>query len=131
MAPPGHAAGLGFPDELLHHIAAGHHAHAVVGIQYQGGGGVLQHLDFRDRLLLAGQNAVNVNGLQSVAAVCGDPAAVGLQQHIGAQLGVLAGQTGGLEGVRDKAFHQFPGDIDSSVHQIRLLYRITCGGFAG
>ena len=95
-------------DGHLHGPMAGHHAHAVIGIQHGGGGRFLQDIDPGDRVLNARLDAVYIDGLEAVAAVAFNAPAVAFQQYIRADGGFVPRHAVAREGVGQKSVHQLP-----------------------
>ena len=116
----GHAACLGFFNEPRHHVVARDHAHAVVRVDHERGGGFLEHLDLRGGQQGSAADAVEVDGLKAVASVAFDAATVGLKQHVGADLGVLARYAVSHKRVAHKVVHQLPGHIGARLGRLSM-----------
>ena len=102
-------------DEARHHGVAGYHAYTVVGVEHQGGGGLLHHFELGHRLQSAVLDVVQVDGLEPVAAMALKTAPIGLEQHVGADLGIGPGHAVALEGVDHKVMHEVPGDVGAGL----------------
>ena len=116
----GHAARPGLLDEPRHHVVAGHHAHAVVRVDHERGGRLFEHLDLRGGQQGPAADAVEVDGLKTVASMALDAAAVGLKQHVGADLGVFARHAVPHERVAHKVVHQLPGHIGARLGRLSM-----------
>ena len=114
----GHAVFPGLFNESFHHVIGSYHAHAVMSVVHQRGGGVFQDLDFRGGFQSPLDNAVDVDGLEAVDAVALDAALVGLEQHVGADDRVVAGDTDRYEGVGDEVVKRVPIYCDFGHFQV-------------
>ena len=115
-----HAVDLRLFDQLFHHAIAGHHAHAVVGVHDHRGGRFENGLQLRHGQERAVFDAVEIDRLEAVAAVALDAAAVGFQEHVGADRRVLLRDAVGLEHLDHEAVHERPGNVGSGFHTLIL-----------
>ena len=119
-----HAHLFGLFDQALHHAIAGHHAHAVVRVHDQRGGRLLQDLQLCFRQQRAIIYAVQIDGLEPVAAVAFDAPAVRFQQHVCADGSIRFRYAVRFKNINHKSIHHVPGDARSVICHHTLLFRI-------
>ena len=112
----GHTVDPCLLDEHVHHLMGSDHAHSVVGVHDDGGGGLFDDVDSGDGKQGAVLNPVQINGLKAVAPMALNTPAVRFQQHIGADLCVVLRHAIGFEHIDHKGFNQIPCDIRSGLH---------------
>ena len=93
------------------------------------GGRLLQNLDVGLGQQRAVLDAVQVDGLETVDAVTRDAAAIGFDEDVGADLGILAGDAVRIEDVDHEVVHEVEGTVGLrgifSAHDL-LLAVVSC-----
>ena len=84
------------------------HAHAVVRVHYHGRRRLFQDLDLRHGFQRSVDDPVDVDGLESVAAMALNAAAVAFKQHIRTDGRILSRYAVTGKRIGQKSVHQFP-----------------------